>query len=196
MHVWWHLPAVPAASAALASLLWLAAQWLDSASPHPSTGAKRPYQSLCAFSQRMASQAVTSQSSHPPLTLQCPPPSHREQQEELLKRKNQETLARLTAKSGGGAGGLASTSGRVVSEALAYRTLTEMPLMRQLQIEVRGMTRQRTCTHRLAVMTRLTRPVAPCRSPCCPLGAVESVGLPIPQTTGNCRPTCRSHRTS
>jgi hypothetical protein len=33
-------------------LLWLKAQRLDGAPPHPSSGAKRPYQSLCAFSQR------------------------------------------------------------------------------------------------------------------------------------------------
>jgi hypothetical protein len=68
---------------------------------------------------------------HPP--TQTTP---REQQEELLKRKNQETLARLTALSNGGTSGPASTSGRMVTDTVAYRSLADLPMMRQLQIDV------------------------------------------------------------
>ncbi|KAG2482945.1 hypothetical protein HYH03_018170 [Edaphochlamys debaryana] len=62
----------------------------------------------------------------------------KEKQEELLKKKNEETLQRLTAQAGGagGAGGPGGAVGRKVSETHAYRSVTEMPLARDLRIQV------------------------------------------------------------
>ncbi|GFR48098.1 hypothetical protein Agub_g9783 [Astrephomene gubernaculifera] len=62
----------------------------------------------------------------------------KEKQEELLKKKNEETLQRLTAQAGG-AGGAAGTSGAVgrkISETQAYRSVTEMPIARDLRVQV------------------------------------------------------------
>lgn len=64
----------------------------------------------------------------------------KEKQEELLKKKNEETLARLTAQQSGagGPGGAGGTVGRKVSETFAYRSVTDMPLARDLRIQVRS----------------------------------------------------------
>lgn len=58
----------------------------------------------------------------------------KEKQEELLRLKNEETLRRLTAQQGGGAE--ASTSGRRVSQIVAYRGVQALPPVRDLVIHV------------------------------------------------------------
>lgn len=60
----------------------------------------------------------------------------KEKQDELLKRKNEETLKRLTEKSGGGGSGGPSTSGRKISDVVSYRSVSDMPPLRDLSIQV------------------------------------------------------------
>jgi len=59
----------------------------------------------------------------------------KEKQDALLKAKNEETLRRLTAQQQDGSGE-ASTSGRKISEVVAYRSVMDMPPSRDLTIQV------------------------------------------------------------
>lgn len=58
----------------------------------------------------------------------------KEKQAELLRQKNEETLRRLTAAGGAAGAAGASTSGRAVSSIVAYRSVAEMPAVRDLVI--------------------------------------------------------------
>jgi hypothetical protein len=59
----------------------------------------------------------------------------KEKQEELLRQKNEETLKRLTA-AGGDGGGATSTSGRPTTEIVAYRSVADIPAIKDLVIQV------------------------------------------------------------
>uniref|UniRef100_A0A7S0S408 FACT complex subunit n=1 Tax=Chlamydomonas leiostraca TaxID=1034604 RepID=A0A7S0S408_9CHLO len=59
----------------------------------------------------------------------------KERQEELVKAKNEETLRRLTARKDG-EGGEGGTTGRKVSEVVAYRSVGDIPVARDLTIQV------------------------------------------------------------
>ena len=61
----------------------------------------------------------------------------KETQDALLRQKNEETLRRLTAGNGDGSGA-ASTSGRPVSEIMAYRSVADIPTTKDLIIQVCG----------------------------------------------------------
>lgn len=76
---------------------------------------------------------------HHGLNTSCHPlipssPCRKEKQEALLRQKNEETLRRLTA--GQADGNVASTSGRMVSDVVAYRSVAEIPPMKELMISV------------------------------------------------------------
>ena len=72
-----------------------------------------------------------------PLTLPPGNSLRKEKQDALLRQKNEETLRRLTAGNGGdGAAGGASTSGRPVSEIMAYRNVADIPATKDLIIQV------------------------------------------------------------
>jgi len=58
----------------------------------------------------------------------------KENQEDLLKKVNDETLRQLTNKQGDGDGG--DGGGRRVSEVVAYRSVKEIPLAREMAIQV------------------------------------------------------------
>ncbi|GAX85955.1 hypothetical protein CEUSTIGMA_g13371.t1, partial [Chlamydomonas eustigma] len=74
-------------------------------------------------------------------TLRSDDPSYKsaqkEKQEELLRQKNEETLKRLTAVVGDGTGAAlaASTSGRPTSEIVAYRSVADIPAIKDLVIQ-------------------------------------------------------------
>ncbi|MEW5314858.1 MAG: hypothetical protein WDW38_006323 [Sanguina aurantia] len=59
----------------------------------------------------------------------------KEKQEALVKTKNEETLRRLTSQANGGAGS-ASSTGRKVSDIVAYRSVGDMPVSKDLIIQV------------------------------------------------------------
>lgn len=93
---------------------------------------------MCSLLHDEYCQCLYNSSECKPTSFFCPAALtlRKEKQEELLRQKNAETLRRITAQDADGAGGGPSTSGRLLSQVNAYRSITDVPNPKDLQITV------------------------------------------------------------